>query len=191
MDALVQCMNSACTSSKIILGLTDHPKKHFYTNPVEEEKIITKYSTTARVTRSGGRRETTKKRSIEFLTLDSNDEDFWINRKEGEERTKYTRKPRSGGKGVSKKKTGENNLLLVYPFEYDAAVLSQAAANLTELGGNLMGEEPGPLASTDVVSDSRKLSSRTHYTIISEEDKDRLLPGQFFNDTLVDFWMLW
>jgi hypothetical protein len=153
-----------------------------------------KYSTTARVTRSGGRL-VTKINQKEIVTMESSDEDneasFWFDGKEGEERTKYaTREPQSGGKGLWKKKTGGNELLLVYPFEFDSAVLSGAASNLTELGGNLMGEEPGPPAISD--GDSiRKWPSRTHYTTISEEDKDRLLPGIFFNDTLVDFWMLW
>ncbi len=66
----------------------------------KEEEIAIKNTTTARVTRSGARSEKTKKKSIEFLTLDSNDEDFWIDGKEGEERTKYVR-ARTTQSGVS------------------------------------------------------------------------------------------
>jgi Ulp1 family protease len=39
--------------------------------------------------------------------------------------------------------------------------------------------------------DSSDTSSRTHYLTIREDDRERLQPGQFLNDTLVDFWMSW
>ncbi len=102
----------------IAKGWKDIPEDEEDVSKEEEEEIVYKYTSTARVTRSGGRRETTKKKSIEFVTMDSSDEDneasFWIDRKEGEERTKYARAILSGGRGVSKKKTGENKVLLVY-----------------------------------------------------------------------------
>ena len=123
------------------------------------------------------------------------------NRKEEEERMRSVRVTRSGaarrgigGRGETKTKTGENKLLLVYPFEVDEAVLSGSAAGLTELGGKLFGLADGPpITETDddVTGDNKKRPSRTHYVTICEEDKERLQPGHFLNDTLVDFWMRW
>jgi len=107
--------------------------------------------------------------------------------KETEERMKFVRVTRSGRRREAKKKRKENKLLLVFPFEADEAVLSGAAADLTELGGKLFGLE----VDTPPANTTKKLPPRTHYIIISEEDKDRLSPVQFLNDTLVDFWMKW
>jgi hypothetical protein len=107
-----------------------------------------------------------------------------------EEDMKYVRVTRSRAQQVSKKKRKESKLLLVYPFEVDEAVLSGSAADLTELGGKLFGLEARPPAKTDRISDNKK-PPRTHYVTICEDDKDRLRPGQFLNDTLVDFWMRW
>ncbi len=112
-------------------------------------------------------------------------------KKEEEERMKYVRVTRSGGRRETKKKKEENKLLLVYPFEVDEAVLSGSAVDLTELGGKLFGLEAGPPAKADIGSDNKKRPPRTHYVTICEDDKDRLRPGQFLNDTLVDFWMRW
>jgi hypothetical protein len=91
---------------------------------------------------------------------------------------------------VTKKKK-ENKLLLVYPFDVGEAVLSGSASALTELGGDSLGLEAEPAAQVDHPSDNQKRPSRTHYVTICEDDKGRLQPGQFLNDTLVDFWMRW
>ncbi len=103
---------------------------------------------------------------------------------------KYARALLEDGKKEEEEMKGENKLLLVYPFEVDEAVLSGSAADLTELGGKLFGLEARPPAKTDRISDNKK-PPRTHYVTICEDDKDRLRPGQFLNDTLVDFWMRW
>jgi Ulp1 family protease len=39
--------------------------------------------------------------------------------------------------------------------------------------------------------DDGKRKSRGHFLTIREEDLSRLSPGEFLNDTLVDFWMQW
>jgi len=111
-------------------------------------------------------------------------------KKEEEERLQFVRVTRSRGR-ETKAKSAENNLLLVYPFDVDEAVLSGSAADFTELGGKLFGLEAGPPAQADNVGDNKKRPPRTHYITICEEDKDRLRPGQFLNDSLVDFWMRW
>ena len=102
----------------------------------------------------------------------------------------------------NKKKDSENKLLVVYPFGVDEAILSEAASGLKELGGDLLGiddmdDTKPPAASamqgvkSDVEDDVKGKSSRTHYIIIRDDDVKRLCPGQFLNDTLVDFWMRW
>lgn len=112
-------------------------------------------------------------------------------KKEENERLKSVRVTRSGGRREAAKKRSENKLLLVYPFEVDEAVLSRSAAGLTELGGKMFGLEVEPPVETDALSDYKKLPHRTHYITICEDDKDRLQPSQFLNDTIVDFWMRW
>jgi len=102
----------------------------------------------------------------------------------------------------NKKKDSENKLLVVYPFGVGEAILSEAASGLKELGGDLLGiddmdDTKPPAASamqgvkSDVEDDVKGKSSRTHYIIIRDDDVERLCPGQFLNDTLVDFWMRW
>ncbi len=36
-----------------------------------------------------------------------------------------------------------------------------------------------------------KTKSRAHFLTIRDEDYDRLEPGEFLNDTLIDFWFQW
>lgn len=98
----------------------------------------------------------------------------------------------------NKKKDSENKLLVVYPFGVDEAILSEAASGLKELGGDLLGiddmddtKPPAASAMHDVEDDVKGKSSRTHYVTIRDDDVERLCPGQFLNDTLVDFWMRW
>ena len=89
----------------------------------------------------------------------------------------------------------EKNLkLLCYPFGADESILAKAALGLKELGGNLLGVEGArpSLYGGGTDSDEKKgKSSRTHYITIHENDVERLSPGIFLNDTLVDFWMRW
>jgi len=114
-------------------------------------------------------------------------------RKERNERLSIARRTRSGGSN-KKKKGSENNLLLVYPFNVDESAMTEAASDLKELGGDSMGVEDLEIQNQSDggnASDDKGKSSRTHYVTIREDDKDRLCPGQFLNDTLVDFWMRW
>lgn len=111
--------------------------------------------------------------------------------REEDERLKFMRVTRSGGRREATKKKSENKLLLVYPFEVDEAVLSGSATGLTELGGKMFGLEVEPPDDSDALSDNKKLPQRTHYITICEDDKERLQPRQFLNDTIVDFWMRW
>ena len=112
-----------------------------------------------------------------------------------------TRVTRSGGR--KKKRDSENKLLVVYPFGVDEEVLSEAASGLKELGGESLGVEnvsvgdkinqPNDvqMQNSSDMEDVKVKSSRMHYVTIRDEDIERLCPGQFLNDTLVDFFMRW
>ena len=103
----------------------------------------------------------------------------------------------------AKRKEGGNKILLVYPFKVDEAILMEAAAGLKELGGDslgvqtphISGEQPTLAASLDqdIKGDVTKIkgSSRAHHAVICQDDRERLRPGVFLNDAIVDFWMLW
>ncbi len=108
---------------------------------------------------------------------------------------------RSSRIGRSKSKKKGNVLekpLLVFPFKADEEVFSTAASNLNELreareipdgeSVPLIQPQDSDLNETDV---KVKGSSRTHYITIREVDIERLAPGEFLNDALVDFWMKW
>ena len=115
-------------------------------------------------------------------------------RKERTERMRIARRTRSGGN--KKRDDADNKLLLVYPFDIEDSVLSAAASGLKELGGDLLGLDRsvvgvrGQLGESNI-ADGTKKPTRTHYVTIREDDKERLCPGQFLNDTLVDFWKRW
>ena len=103
-------------------------------------------------------------------------------------------KTRSGG--ANKKNEVENNVLLVYPFDVNEELLREASRGLLELGGDLLGvQEDEPSVEDQLVEDdvtrATKKPPRTHHVTIRDEDYERLSPGQFLNDTLVDFWMRW
>ena len=118
-------------------------------------------------------------------------------KKDRDSRRRQTRSGRKKGKDLG----AENKLLLVYPFKVDETVLVEASRGLRELGGDTLGvpdaEDNTPETSQPVQNPSadtevkKKGSSRVHYVTIREEERDRLAPGQFLNDSLVDFWMRW
>jgi hypothetical protein len=123
------------------------------------------------------------------------------------EKAKRRSGPRTRPKGKSKMLSdSENKLLVVYPFKVDEDQLQHISSELNELGGDQLGVD-------EVVTDAEMLdapeedseveeggennpaetgrSSRTHHISIREDDKERLEPGQFLNDAIVDFWMSW
>ncbi|KAL7551587.1 hypothetical protein ACHAWF_014773, partial [Thalassiosira exigua] len=108
------------------------------------------------------------------------------------------------GRNRKQKSSNDNKLLLVYPFNVDEKVLTEAATGLKELGGDLLGvdlahgdaqlldaEMPDQSVGGSGDDDNNEKYVRTHYVTIRQDDKDRLSPGEFLNDTLVDFWMRW
>eukprot|EP00571_Detonula_confervacea_P001562 CAMPEP_0172329504 /NCGR_PEP_ID=MMETSP1058-20130122/60918_1 /TAXON_ID=83371 /ORGANISM="Detonula confervacea, Strain CCMP 353" /LENGTH=292 /DNA_ID=CAMNT_0013046683 /DNA_START=151 /DNA_END=1029 /DNA_ORIENTATION=+ len=77
----------------------------------------------------------------------------------------------------------DNPILVVYPFQFPVGetIVDAAAMGLTELGNASLsrGTMGGPP------------SRRNNIVIITTQDKDRLKPGIFLNDALIDFWMKW
>lgn len=129
-------------------------------------------------------------------------------------------KTRSATRNADAKAASEDNkTMLVYPFQAEAQVFDDACKNLTEVGGkvitgrseddgtnqwdNPQEEQPSSAAASETgaaTSDddaaastaaSAAPSGRTHYLTIRNEDMDRLEPGEFLNDTLIDFFMRW
>ena len=95
---------------------------------------------------------------------------------------------------------GKNSedLLLTFPFPMEKEKLDEAAAGLKELSGaSLTDDDDVQIVDNDAVAagdggtaDTEK-KSRSHFLEIRVEDFDRLEPGEFLNDTLIDFFMQW
>jgi hypothetical protein len=81
----------------------------------------------------------------------------------------------------------DNKLLFVYPFVADDKELNQAASDLKELGGDLLGvvEYQG--------SKGMRNTSWESGETIKLDDMNSLPPSgrKCINDSLVNFWMLW
>jgi hypothetical protein len=75
--------------------------------------------------------------------------------------------------------------------------------NTAVAGLDPSGSESEPAEQTDIETDANEVvqaenqqepmkgSARAHFLTIRQEDFDRLEPGEFLNDTLIDFWMQW
>ena len=110
---------------------------------------------------------------------------------------------RTRSRATSKKHSRNNRLLLVYPFEANEATLTSATAGLKELGGDTLGVQTtrvagvnpssAALADQDVIGAHAQVKggARTHFITIKQDDRRLLDPGEWLNDSLVDFWMTW
>jgi hypothetical protein len=83
--------------------------------------------------------------------------------------------------------------LLVYPFGGDPTEIEKAADGLTEAAGAMKIGEAVTLATPSECEDDGdgKSRHRAHFVTITVEDYDRLDPGEWLNDSLVDLWMQW
>ena len=114
----------------------------------------------------------------------------------------------SAGSPLRKKKVGflagkgSDDVLLVYPFNGEKDVLEQAAQGLTEASGRLtmeyempklvaLTDNPSPQPLLDGEGESENKRPRAHYVTIRVNDFERLEPGEFLNDSLIDFWCSW
>ncbi len=101
---------------------------------------------------------------------------------------------RSGGKNNCdpKRTNADNKLLLIYPFDVEETEWSAAASGLKDLGGDLLGLDQANARSVQGQLDKGNTAKRTkkprriHYVTIQDNDKERLCPGQFFNNALID-----
>jgi len=130
----------------------------------------------------------------------------------GSPRVRRTRKKKRGS-NIS------NEVLLVFPFGADEAKIDKAAVGLREAGfqstsdsatrqenseggaADLKTSDEGMATASaddtetaddeDKEDSAGKAKSRAHFLTIRDEDYDRLQPGEFLNDTLIDFWFQW
>jgi len=106
------------------------------------------------------------------------------------------RRSRLGTTGPNAEK---RKVILVYPFVGGDDVEKAAEGLMEEMGDIVEYSEDGifhNLSAADQQLSTEQLqaeatSGRTHFLSITREDRDRLEPGEFLNDTLVDFWMRW
>jgi Ulp1 family protease len=102
-------------------------------------------------------------------------------------------------------------ILLVYPFAGDKKEIEMAANNLNEAKANPMLEQeseadetamtkepphsvspvPGTSDDSSNARQAIKTKNREHYLTVRVVDYERLDPGDWLNDTLIDFWMQW
>ncbi|CAB9506597.1 Sentrin-specific protease 7 [Seminavis robusta] len=89
----------------------------------------------------------------------------------------------------------EDDVLLVYPFAGDADEIEHCASELQEASGELFSENPAcaatPVDDGKVSSSPEATDLRRHKLTVRVRDVERLNPGVFLNDTLIDFWIQW
>lgn len=80
----------------------------------------------------------------------------------------------------------KQKIILVYPFVGGDSI-EKAAKDL-----KLSSVDEKRLSIEELTSLQKEATTgRAHILTITGEDRDRLEPGEFLNDTLVDFWMRW
>jgi hypothetical protein len=106
-----------------------------------------------------------------------------------------------GNKTLTSSK-GNNKLLFVYPFDFEVKEekLQEISSQLTELGGNPLGEPEAHVTGSDDTESKEEcvgmmdlciISSTKHKIPIYVDDRERLKPNIWLNDSLVDLWMSW
>ena len=83
--------------------------------------------------------------------------------------------------------------LLVYPFTGDPTEMEGAADGLTEAAGTRTAGATiaSPVCGEEDQEGEGKSRHRAHFVTITVDDYDRLQPGEWLNDSLVDLWMQW
>ena len=111
---------------------------------------------------------------------------------------------KSWGENIDSYASSNDEVRLVYPFAGDKDVFDAAAQDMLEASGRRFSEKNSTPISLgknygvgrDMLKAGNNIrgnsSTRgTHYLTIDREDLERLEPGEFLNDTLIDFWMRW
>ena len=120
------------------------------------------------------------------------------------EREKCYTAPLTRSRALNKTLLSTSNQLFVYPFLVEEEILQSVSSQLTELRGDCLGVAGATQSASELCDfddgdeDGNKeedqvkdTSTRSRYLTIYETDRAKLQPGQFLNDTLVDFWMSW
>ena len=89
--------------------------------------------------------------------------------------------------------------MVVYPFNATPEVLQYSRNVFAESQKRLLSKksEDDSSSEKDTVLKEEDISitpgqmGRTHLLTIRGEDVERLEPGEFLNDTIIDFWMKW
>ena len=89
----------------------------------------------------------------------------------------------------------EDTVLLVYPFDGDVAAMEETADGMEEASGALFSKSETKDAAAGRAGDTgtakAKTEQRKHFCTIQVRDFERLCPGEFLNDSLIDFWIQW
>jgi hypothetical protein len=92
-----------------------------------------------------------------------------------------------------------DEVVLTFPFDATYAELNEAAQDLSEVNGLFNNEETAAKNEEDkkqgtyvTTSENEKFRNIwKHSHTVRGEDFDRLEPGEYLNDTLIDLWMTW
>lgn len=89
-----------------------------------------------------------------------------------------------------------DEILLVFPFAGNERSFAAASSGLLEVDGrtdSVSGTQnvSPPETQEDSMQTVSKKQGRRHFLTVRVEDYERLQPGEYLNDTLVDLWMLW
>lgn len=112
--------------------------------------------------------------------------------KKGAGKTLSSRKKTRSSSRHSFRNVEPDEVVLVFPFNATYEKLDQAADGLTEANDMLVASEN---IDTEEIDDNTK--HRTfqnvwkHDHTIRGEDYERLKPGKYLNDNLIDLWMTW
>ena len=89
----------------------------------------------------------------------------------------------------------QDEVVLNFPFEVTYAELDNAAKGLTEICGSSIEASSDVAEQQDrsIKSDQDEIYQNVwkHSLTVRGEDYERLRPGEYLNDTLLDLWMIW
>ena len=120
-------------------------------------------------------------------------------RKENDHGTLLFGQRKERRKRVLNKSSSETLKMVVYPFNATPEVLQDSRNVFAESQKRLLSKksEDDSSSEKDTVLKEEDISitpgqmGRTHLLTIRGEDVERLEPGEFLNDTIIDFWMKW
>ena len=104
---------------------------------------------------------------------------------------------------------GSEDILMIYPFPADKVAMESTTEGLKELRGTTLRDNDIKDIHAEVIKTRRSPSrsgedkgdsgegkaaekrGRAHYLTVRVEDYERLEPGEFLNDTLIDLFLQW